>query len=241
LSRRPYFFRPYGSSLALALGMGLSTVAACAQNPLVTLPQNYRSVLENNEVQVIHAHYGPHEKVPVHDHPSISTVFVYLNDSGKVRIDHAGGSTFSVVRPPTVTGSFRVVGGMAERHSIENLGDTPSDFLRVELKQVTLDLKEPFRGKAPDSLQESRSAVEFKAPGVQIERVVCVGAMTCPLAPAAEGLVVVAFVPVDILVDGKKDRLKAGAVQWIAAGAAADVESAEGVPAHVLRIGLGGQ
>ena len=39
------------------------------------LPPNYNTILTNNTFKVIRVHYGPHEKVPVHDHPAIPTVF----------------------------------------------------------------------------------------------------------------------------------------------------------------------
>ena len=124
---------------------------------------------------VIRAHYGAHEKIPVHDHTALATVFVYLNDSGQVRIDHTeDGKVESVGRPPTVKGAYRVAPGIAERHSIENLGDTSSDFLRVELKRITLDMKEPFRRKAPSDLSVGKDEVEFTGGGVKIERIICV-------------------------------------------------------------------
>ena len=97
------------SDLRYRFALGLGAVAAGAQDPLVTLPQNYQLVFENADVRVIRAHYGAHEKVPVHDHAAFATVFVYLNDSGQVRIDHVeGGKVDSVVRPPTVKGAYRV-------------------------------------------------------------------------------------------------------------------------------------
>ena len=97
------------AGLFLLLGLGFVPLAAAAQDPLVTLPSNYRSIFDNADVAVIRAHYGPHEKIPVHDHTAFSTIFVYLNDSGQVRIDHAeDGKVDSVVRPPTVKGAYRV-------------------------------------------------------------------------------------------------------------------------------------
>ena len=116
------------SMLGLLVVASSFSISTRAQDPLVTLPNNYRSIFDNSSVTVIYAHYGPYEKIPVHDHSSLSTVFVYLSDSGPVRIDHAEETPFSVIRPPTVKGSFRVAAGQAERHSIENLGDTSSDF-----------------------------------------------------------------------------------------------------------------
>jgi hypothetical protein len=226
--------------ISLLIAVGLWSIAACAQDPLITLPNNYRSVLDNSAVAVIRAHYGPHEKIPVHDHSSFSTVFVYLNDSGQVRIDHAeaGEKPMSIVRPPTVKGSFRVIAGMAERHSIENLGDTSSDFLRVELKQVSLGLKDPFRGKAPQSLSQNQDAIEFTDPALQIERIICVGSSTCPIKPSPAPSLIVAFTPLSMgtAASEKKEKLDAGAVLWLPASAAATITPDAASPVHILRI-----
>ena len=211
-------------------------LAAHAQDPLKTLPQNYWKVFENDDVAVIHAHYGAHEKIPVHDHAGFATVFVYLSDSGPVRIDHTDdGKTESVVRPPTVTGAFRVVAGMTERHSIESLSDTSSDFLRVELKHLTLTAKDGFRGKAPASLAQSTDAVEFSdASGLEVERTICAGGAACEVKPLSQPSLLVAFHAVKL----NGQELAAGAVRWVAAAQGLEVQPHAGDAPHLLRIFL---
>jgi len=222
-------------ALTAAIGMAATAVA---QDPLVTLPNNYRTIFENGAVTVIRAHYGAHEKIPVHDHTSFSTVFVYLSDSGQVRIDHAEDNEkpVSVIRPPTVKGAYRVAAGIAERHSIENLGDTSSDFLRVELKQVALGLKEPFRGKAPESVAKNMDAVEFAERDLEIERIVCLGAAACMVKGTAAPSLIVAFTPLSLKVGVTTEKLDNGAVRWLDAGQGASISSEGGAAAHVLRI-----
>ncbi len=205
---------------ASLLLLTLISAPATPQDPLKLLPANYKLTFSNPAVTVIRAHYGPHEKLPVHDHTSFSTVFVYLNASGPVRIDHAepGEEPHSVTRPPTTLGSYRVAPGIVERHSIENLSATPSDFLRIELKHVSLDLKEPFRGQAPKSLAGDSDTTEFTSPGLQIERVLCAGPTPCPVKPNPAP---------SLLVD-----LPSGAVRWLPAATAGSIP----VPGHILRI-----
>ena len=195
---------------------------AIAQDPLKLLPQNYKLVFDNADVTVIRAHYGPHEKLPVHDHTSYSTIFLYLNDSGPVRIDHAepGEAPHSVTRPPTTLGSYRVAPGIVERHSIQSLSDTPSDFLRIELKHVSLDMKDPFRGKAPASSGVDSDAVEFSAPGLRIERIVCTGPSPCRSGPSPAPSLLV--------------EIPSGILHWLPPSASATVRS----PAQLLRITL---
>src|SRR5271155_1010669 len=136
--RKPAFYPAVLLALYLALLL-LAPVSCLAEQNSSTLPPNYKTILENPSFKIIRVHYGPHEKIPVHDHPDTPTVYVYLNHSSPVRISHdEEAKPFSIVRPPTQKGAFRVSPGVIERHSIENLGDLESDFLRVELLGIRL-------------------------------------------------------------------------------------------------------
>lgn len=214
--------------------------AARAQDPLQTLPNNYSVVFENSLVEVIRAHYAAHEKIPIHDHSSLATVFVYLSDSGQVRIDHAepGEAPVSVVRPPTVKGAFRVNNGQAERHSIENLGDTDSDFLRVELKQVPLALKETFRGRAPQSLATSGSTMEFNNPELQVERIICAGPSPCAITPSDSPSLLIPFTPAQVAEGSSKHgtTLVPGKVLWLPATKSGTILPGSSSSGHFLRI-----
>lgn len=232
------------------LGEGVWANCMWAQDPLKLPGKNYAVAFENKDVTVIRAHYGPHEKIPVHDHDAFATVFVYLSDSGAVRIDHVdeGGKVVPVTRPPTVKGAFRIAPGVAEKHSIENLGALPSDFLRVELKRVPLKLDEPFRGKAPKSLGASEDVVEFPAPEVQdpqvqIERIVCVVAEACAVKASEAPSLVVAFTGFAMTSEKthRKEIVEAEAVRWVPAGEQLSVKAEGDGAAHLLRISLPAQ
>lgn len=225
-------------TLTLCLVIASGWVTGLAQDPLTLLPNNYKLTFDNADVAVIRAHYGPHEKLPVHDHSSDATVFIYLNDSGAVRIDHAeeGEKPVSVIRPPTVKGSYRIAPGIKERHSIENLGDTSSEFLRVELKHAPIQIKEPFRGKAPVDSAVNTDKIEFTDPGLQIERVICAGPSACSIKASQAPSLVVALSPLLLTSESHgRTRLETGAVQWLPASQSAKImPGAE--PAHILRI-----
>lgn len=214
--------------------------SARAQDPLKLLPDNYKLIFDNKDVAVIRAHYRPHEKIRVHDHTSYSTVFVYLSDSGPVRIDHQepGEPPSSVTRPPTVKGSYRVAPGIKERHSIENLGDSSSDFLRVELKNVQLQMQAPYRGKAPANLDSIMDTVEFSNPALDIERIICTGHPPCALQASPSPSLIVAFTPLTVAsTDSEVDhKIEAGTVYWLPASHTATVAPIPGSPAHMLRI-----
>jgi hypothetical protein len=225
--------------VAVLMIVGLSSAHALAQDPTVAFPNNYRKVLENADVVVLRVHYGPHETVGVHDHSDHPTVYVYLDDSGPVRFVHEPENVI-LTRPPTHTGAYRVSPGRRERHSLVNLSDKPSDYLRVELKKVPLGtLKHEFRGSAPDTLVQG-TKVEFEDPVIRIERVVCDAGATCALAKEDSPSVLVAFSPTEISMGGGRWHAinPDSAVCWLPQDKAPSIRAEGSAPAHLLRIVL---
>jgi hypothetical protein len=217
---------------------GLGSMRMLAQDPTVAFPNNYRKVLENADVVVLRVHYGPHETVGVHDHSDHPTVYVYLNDAGPVRFVHEPENVI-LTRPPTHTGAYRVSPGRRERHSIVNLTDKPSDYLRVELKKVPLGtLKREFRGSAPGALAQG-TKLEFEDPALRIERVVCDAGATCALAAESSPSVLVAFSPAELMEHGRpKVFPEDSSTLWLRAGEGVSVRAVGAGPAHLLRIVL---
>lgn len=217
-----------------------------AQPPTQPLPANYRTILDNPDLLVMRVRYGPHEVVPMHDHSAYPTVFVYLNDSGVIRIDHAPPASFSVKRPPTHTGAFRVAPGTTERHSITNLSDIPSEFLRVELKRIPpSDIDQPFRGPAPSpSSSDLRTAglhtpgpqTVYRNPGLRIDRIVCPPAAACTLPPTAARSLLVAITPLREHSAHGETSLRSGDVLWSSTPAPLPATLSPG--AQALRITL---
>ena len=129
--------------------------------------------------------------------------------------------------------------GRRERHSVVNLTDKPSDYLRVELKKVPLGtLKHEFRGSAPDELVQG-TKVEFDDPALRIERVVCDAGATCALPAESSPSVLVALSPSELMEHGRpKVFPEDSSVLWLRAGESASVRGTGKVPAHLLRIVL---
>jgi hypothetical protein len=224
--------------LATSLLASLTSLCSFAQQNSSALPPNYKTVLENTSFKIIRVHYGPHEKVPVHDHPDTPTVFVYLNHSSPVRISHEEeAKPFSIVRPPTQKGAFRVGPGIVERHSIENLGDLESDFLRVELLEVRPDdhISE-FRGPAPDDLSHNLSKTEFSSPRLSILRIICAEKSPCSIPASPARSVIVALSNSTIAGNGQKTTLDLGGVMAVAPHQTLLVSPAGNEPAHILQI-----
>ena len=146
------------------------------QDLLKILPKNYRSIFENEFVRVVRVTYAPHEKLPVHNHSEHPTVYVYLTDSGPVRFSHMEQPAFTLIRPTEKAGTFRVSPGRLEKHEVENLGAIPTEFLRVELKQIPLGLQHSsFRGVRSFNLTHSGVSNEFSNSVMQIQRMIAAG------------------------------------------------------------------
>lgn len=219
-------------SLALLLSGPISITAQ--QGP--SLPPNYTTILTNDTFKVIRVHYGPHEKVPVHNHPAIPTVFVYLNNSGPVNIIHDQPKPFTITRPPTHLGAFRVGPGIIERHAIENLSDLPSDFLRVELPHLHDKITE-FRGPAPTTLTHNIDATQFSSPHLSVRRVVCVDTTPCTVPPPSVPSVLVAFSNTSLIQNGHTTTIGPGTVISLAVQEPFQISpGTASEPAHILII-----
>lgn len=200
------------------------------------LPPNYKTIFENSDILVMHVHYGAHEFVPMHDHPAVATMFVYLNDSGEVDITHEGPDAFTAQRPPTHTGAYRIAPGMAERHSVTSHSDTDSEFLRVELKRFPpADLKQPVRGEAPVSPTPGIHT-EFQDAALRVDRILCVADAPCSVPPTSARSLLIAIQPTNVQTPNGERHLEAGDVVWLPANAKSPLSLAPA--AQCLRLSL---
>jgi mannose-6-phosphate isomerase-like protein (cupin superfamily) len=97
-----------------------------AQDAVKVDPKHYTVVSENDQVRILKAHYGPHEKSIMHSHPA--TVAVFLTDA-KGQFTFADGKTQAF---DTKAGESQY--GAAIVHLPENTGDEAMDVIVVELK-----------------------------------------------------------------------------------------------------------
>jgi quercetin dioxygenase-like cupin family protein len=109
-----------GAFVCLAAGF------AQAQDPTKVEPKHYKLDFENDRVQVVTVHYGPHEKSVLHDHPGGVVVSVteahlrFTDENGKVR------EVFSKPGEARWYPPFK--------HRVENLGDTPYEGVYIGIK-----------------------------------------------------------------------------------------------------------
>ncbi len=203
--------------------IAFSISVVLAQDPVKIAPDAYKLAFENDYVKVQRVHYAPRVKLPEHDHTAFASAYVYLNDAGPVAFKHIGLSYGAVTRPAVKAGSFRLYKGLKETHAVENLSDTPSDFLRVEFKT------EP--GSAPNSLRgkffredvpagENFQKVQFENEQVRITRLVCAAGKNClEVANATEPILFVVLNAAQFKLAKTRDiKMLPGETHWVAAG-----------------------
>jgi beta-alanine degradation protein BauB len=100
--------------------------ASLAQDPTKVEPQHYKLAFENESVQVVNVHYGPHEKSTIHDHPG--GVVVILT-SGHLRFTDQNGKTQEVYANAGESRWFPPF-----KHRVENLGDTAYNAVYIGIK-----------------------------------------------------------------------------------------------------------
>lgn len=110
----------------LILVSALEGSTSFAQEPLKTESAHYKLAFENERVQVINIHYGPHEKSNMHQHPP--GVVVNLTN-GHLRFTDQKG----------VAQEVRAIHGEARwfpavKHRVENLSDVSFDGVYIGVK-----------------------------------------------------------------------------------------------------------
>lgn len=98
-----------------------------ALDPVKTDPKHYKVELDNDQVRVVRARYGPHEKGALHEH-ALPRVVVFLTDQ-QMKVTQPDGS---IVEPRARAGDVQFAG--VAKHQEENLSDKAFEVIVVELK-----------------------------------------------------------------------------------------------------------
>ena len=130
-----------------------TAVFASAQDPTKVEPKHYKLDFENDRVQVVSVHYGPHEKSALHEHPG--GVVVSLTAAHLLFTDESG-KTREVYSKPGEVRWYQPV-----KHRVENLGDTTYDGVYIGVKgTVTTASSDPV---APVDEETKRIVAEYLA------------------------------------------------------------------------------
>jgi len=183
---------------------------ASGQDPYLAAGDHYHLVFENAWARATRVTYGPHETAPVHDHSLTPTaIYIYLTDGGEFRFKHMTGFKVAgtvITRPAVKAGAIRFAHSAPETHSVEYLGDAPTEYIRIELRTEARDL--PIRNIRipPPVMDPSKSAIlnEFENGQVRILRVVCAVGEECPASKNPDD-------PAIVTIMTGPDR---GAVRW---------------------------
>jgi beta-alanine degradation protein BauB len=119
-----------GNTMTLAIALLLSfmtTTRAWAQDPAKTDSDKYKVVLENERVRILEYRDKPGEKTTMHAHPD----FVVVAQSAfRRRLTVPGGKTLVREFKPG-----EVLWTDAQSHIGENIGDSDTHVLIIELKE----------------------------------------------------------------------------------------------------------
>jgi quercetin dioxygenase-like cupin family protein len=139
-------YRCIGAVMVVCLAMQ----AGWAQDPTKVEPKHYKLDFENDRVQVVSVHYGPHEKSSMHEHPGGVVVVI---TGGHLKFTDENGKVKDVFAKP---GEARWFGPF--KHTVENVGDTAYNAVYVGVKGV----KEVVSKKGSTSLDPDTAMILAK-------------------------------------------------------------------------------
>ena len=96
-------------------------------DPVKLDPKHYKVVINNDQVRVLRAKYGPHEKSVMHEHPA--SVAVSVSDS-HVKFTLPDGTS-----QDNNSKAHDATWADAGKHLPENVGDKPFEVMVIELKK----------------------------------------------------------------------------------------------------------
>ena len=137
--------RVCSSSFCVALLVLFFCSVAFAQDPTKVEPTHYKLAFENEYVQVVSVHYGPHEKSSLHAHPGGVVVVI---TPGHLRFTDENGKTQEVSAKAGESRWFPPF-----KHKVENLGSTSYNAVYIGIKNKHLN-NEASLNAGPSQMDE---------------------------------------------------------------------------------------
>jgi quercetin dioxygenase-like cupin family protein len=138
----------------LILAASLEANTGFVQDPTKTESSHYKLAFENEHVQVINIHYGPHEKSNMHQHPA--GVVVNLTN-GHLRFTDQKGVSQDV---SAIHGESRWFPAL--KHKVENLSETSYDAVYIGVKgNATASSSKPGGSGEDGSIEKAMLALSF--------------------------------------------------------------------------------
>lgn len=145
------YSRLFCASLLVSLLITLLGTVALAQDPTKVEPIHYKLAFENEYVQVVNVHYGPHEKSGLHAHPG--GVVVVLT-AGHLRFTDENGKTTEVFAKPGEPRWFQPF-----KHKVENLGETAYTAVYIGIKNKKLNSELSQKSDPAEMDEETKKLV----------------------------------------------------------------------------------
>ena len=138
-------------SLFLVFILYLLGARGLAQDPTKAEPTHCKLAFENEFVQVVNVHYGPHEKSGMHAHPG--GVVVILS-AGHLKFTDENGKTQEVMAKPGESRWFPPF-----KHKVENLGDSSYSAVYIGIKNKKLASEAALKGEGWQMDEQTRKLV----------------------------------------------------------------------------------
>jgi quercetin dioxygenase-like cupin family protein len=136
------------------LALSLEANNSFAQDPTKAESAHYKLAFENEHVQVINIHYGPHEKSNMHQHPA--GVVVNLTN-GHLRLTDQKGVSQDV---SAIHGESRWFPAL--KHKVENLSNTSYDAVYIGVKgNATASSAKPGGSSESRSIEKTMLALQL--------------------------------------------------------------------------------
>jgi beta-alanine degradation protein BauB len=146
--------------VSAVLVMCLAVQAGWAQDPTKVEAQHYKLDFENDRVQVVAIHYGPHEKSAMHEHPGGVVVVI---TAGHLKFTDENGKVTEVFAKPGEARWFAPF-----KHRVENVGDTAYNAVYIGMK-VKKDVISQ-RDSAPLDPETAKALVEYLSAAKTVEK-----------------------------------------------------------------------
>ncbi len=141
----------YSSLSATPLLFVFFCATVFAQDPLKVEPSHYKLAFENEYVQVVNVHYGPHEKSSLHAH--MGGVVVVLT-AGHLQFTDENGKTHEVFAKP---GEARWYPPF--KHKVENLGDSSYNAVYIGIKNKRLATEVSQNAGKPEMDEQTQKLI----------------------------------------------------------------------------------
>ena len=149
-------------AIVLPLASTVARRTGRAQDAVAVAPGIAKIEFENDQIRVLRVSYDPHQKSPMHRHPSIFVVTITGND---VHVSFPDGTSRTAKRP-----AHQFFWGEPVTHQVENLSADPMQNIEVELKQ-SKGLGVEVKPIATDSKAQGSNAQGSNAQGTATDPV----------------------------------------------------------------------